>query len=110
MTHKIAKIDYADEIASLGNRAGQLVVELTAMPDDLKYVAPAVEQLKALAKEFRPAPESHDLVRVNANVKQENPIEELDVLLRKIRLAAENLGRAAELLAERRSAIDALLR
>jgi hypothetical protein len=110
MSREIKKVDYGDEIIRLQNRAGQVETELKAMAEDFKYVEPAVEQLKALAKTFRPAPESHGMVQVNANVKKQNPIEELSILLQKIRFASESLTRASELLAERRSALDALLR
>jgi hypothetical protein len=88
MTREVKKIDYTDEIIALQRHAAQCVTELVGIADDLKYVAPAVAQLKA---------------------KSENP-DELPVLLRKVKLASENLDRAAALLSERRSALDTLLR
>jgi hypothetical protein len=110
MSREIKLVDYADEIIRLQNRAGQCETELVGIADDLKYVAPAVEQLKALAKTFRPAPESHGMVQINANVKKQNPIEELAILLQKIQFASESLNRVSQLLAERRSALAELLK
>jgi hypothetical protein len=88
MSREIKKIDYADEIITLQNRAAQCVTELVGIADDLKYVGPAIAQLKA---------------------KSDNP-DELPVLLRKVKLASENLDRAEALLSERRSTIAELLK
>jgi hypothetical protein len=104
------RIDYKDDLTRLQNRAGQCVEELTGMVEDLSYVGPAVEQLETLAKNFVPPPEDHGYIKINANVPVENPVEELELVLRKIQLASENLARAERLLEERRRAIAELLR
>ena len=111
MTRPIPKVNYADEIVRLQNQAGQCESELKAMVDELRYISPAVSQLKALAQNFSPPPEDRSYIQVSKrNVPKANPPEELAILLQKIRFASESLARASELLAERRSALDALLR
>ena len=72
------------------------------------YVS-AHAQLKTLAANFLPEPESHDFIRMNANVQVVDPREELSVFERQLQLTVENLDRAAALLKERRAAIAALL-
>jgi hypothetical protein len=104
------RIDYKDDLTRLQNRAGQCVEELIGMVENLGYVEPAHAQLKTLAANFEPAPESHDFIRMNANVQVQDPREELSVFERQLQLTVENLDRAAALLEERRRAIAALLR
>src|ERR1700733_588946 len=101
MSRPIAKIDYKDEIVNLGNRAAQMLGDLQLIgSQDLYRIAPAVVQLKAAMKDCR----------ATGNAKDENPAEQLDVLLRKLRLASENLDRASALLSEHRSTIAELLK
>jgi hypothetical protein len=102
------RIDYRDDLTRLQNRAGQVVEELVGMVENLTYVEPAHAQLKTLAANFTPAPESHDFIRMNANVQVEDPREELSRFERQLQLTVENLDRAAALLKERRAAIAAL--
>jgi hypothetical protein len=104
------RVDYVDEIAALQNRAGQAVTNLAEMASDLRYVEPAFAELKTLSRNFKPVPPSHDILRINANVKVADPREECEILERKLRLTLANLDRAAALLKERQDAITTLLR
>ena len=89
MTRPIPKVDYKDEIVNLGNHAGQILADLKSIRDaDLYRVGPAIVQLKE---------------------KSTNP-DELPVLLRKVKLASEDLDRAFEVLCELRTTIAELLK
>ena len=98
-----------DEINSLANHAGQIHEEIKFMGEDFVFVERFVLELRILAKDFRPAPESHDLVRLNANVKVDDPREELELFERKMHGTIADFDRAEVLLKKQRAAIADLL-
>jgi hypothetical protein len=102
-------IKRTDELFSLGNHAGQVVEELTRMNEDFSYVERFVGELKILARDFKKPPPDRGFIRLNANVKPDDPVEELEVFDRYLKLTIANLDRAAELLRQRRGAIAELL-
>jgi hypothetical protein len=99
-----------DELLSLGNHAGQVVEEFQRMVEDFVYVKLFFQQLRTSAKDFRPLPESREILRLNANTKPENPVEEMEMFERKLRNTLADLDRADALLKARRAEILDLLK
>jgi hypothetical protein len=102
-------ITRTDELTSLANHAGQVVEEFKFMGEDFVFVERFVIHLKTLARDFKPASPDRGYLKMNANIKADDPIEELSVFTHKLQLTIENLDRAAELLKQRRTAIAELL-
>jgi hypothetical protein len=99
-----------DEVISMANHAGQACEELKRIDEDFVYVERFVGDLKILARGFKPAPPDTGYLKINANVKKDDPVEELEFFTRYLKLTIENLDRAAELLKQRRAAIEDLLK
>jgi hypothetical protein len=103
-------IKRTDEVIALENHASQACEELKRIDEDFRYVERFVGELKILARDFKPAAPDHGYIRINPNVKADDPIEELEFFTRHLNLTIAHLNRVEELVRQRRGKIQDLLK
>ncbi len=91
---------YQEQIVVAHNRSGQIEHELGELEADLNHLVTAVAQLVERSDGFR---------AIDPAVDTSDPREILAILTEKLRRIEENLGRAANLLQQRRDTIRSLI-
>jgi|SRR6267143_1565884 len=100
---------YQEQITVAWNRSGQIEHELGELENDLRSLVTAVSELTERSLTFVPERKRDGLRAIDPAADTSDPRETLAVMREKLRRIEENLGRAANLLQQRRDTIRSLI-
>ena len=100
---------YQEQIVVAHNRSGQIEHEIGELEADLNHLVTAVAELVERSRTFTPERKRDGFRAIDPAVDTSDPREILAILTEKLRRIEENLGRAANLLQQRRDTIRSLI-